>query len=76
MIAPNRPNRSPTQDRRALRRCKRRWRVERTIAWLQNYRRLCIRWEKSQLAFQGFLTWPALSCSSRLDEKAEEAAAH
>ena len=40
MIAPNRLNRSPTQDRRALRRCKRRWRVERTIAWLQNYRRL------------------------------------
>ena len=55
MIAPNRLNRSPTQDRRALRRCKRRWRVERTIAWLQNYRRLCIRWEKSHLAFQGFL---------------------
>jgi hypothetical protein len=26
MIAPNRLNRSPTQDRRALRRCKRRWR--------------------------------------------------
>ena len=55
MIAPNRLNRSQTQDRRALRRCKRRWRVERTIAWLQNYRRLCIRWEKSHLAFQGFL---------------------
>ena len=55
MIAPNRLNRSQTQDRRALRRRKRRWRVERTIAWLQNYRRLCIRWEKSHLAFQGFL---------------------
>jgi len=55
MIAPNRLNRSQTQDGRALRRCKRRWRVERTIAWLQNYRRLCIRWEKSHLAFQGFL---------------------
>ena len=55
MIAPNRLNRSQTQDRRALRRSKRRWRVERTIAWLQNYRRLCIRWEKSHLAFQGFL---------------------
>ena len=32
MIAPNRLNRSQTQDRRALRRCKRRWIVERTIA--------------------------------------------
>ena len=33
----------------------RRWTVERTIAWLQNYRRLCFLWEKSHLAFQGFL---------------------
>ena len=56
MIAPNRLNRSQTQDGRALRRSKRRWTVERTIAWLQNYRRLCIRWEKSHLAFQGFLS--------------------
>jgi transposase len=55
MIAPNRLNRSQTQDGRHLRRSKRRWTVERTIAWLQNYRRLCIRWEKSHLAFQGFL---------------------
>jgi len=58
LIAPHRSNRSPqtkTQDGRPLRRYKRRWRVERTIAWLQNYRRLCIRWEKSSKAFQGFL---------------------
>ncbi|MDD5200163.1 MAG: IS5 family transposase [Terrimicrobiaceae bacterium] len=55
MIAPNRANRSKTQDGRPLRRYKRRWTVERTIAWLQNYRRLCIRWEKSLPAFQGFL---------------------
>jgi len=34
---------------------KRRWTVERTIAWLQNYRRLCIRWEKSTEMFQGFI---------------------
>jgi transposase len=60
MIAPNRANRSITQDGRSLRRYKRRWTVERTIAWLQNYRRLCIRWEKSLLAFQGFLH---LACS-------------
>ena len=55
MIAPNRLNRSQTQDGGALRRHKRRWTVERTIAWLQNYRRLCIGWETSHLAFQGFL---------------------
>jgi transposase len=60
MIAPNRANRTPTQDGRPLRRYKRRWTVERTISWLQNHRRLCIRWEKSTQAFQGFLH---LACS-------------
>jgi transposase len=60
MIAPNRSNRAQTQDGRPLRRYKRRWTVERTIAWLQHYRRLCIRWEKSTAMFQGLLH---LSCS-------------
>jgi len=58
LIAPHRRNRSPekiTQDGRALRRYKRRWTVERTIAWIQNFRRLCIRWERSTMLFQGFL---------------------
>jgi transposase len=58
MIAPHRANRLPenkTQDGRQLRRFSRRWTVERTIAWLQNYRRLCIRWEKSSRLFQGYL---------------------
>lgn len=58
LIAPHRQNRRPeskTQDGRPLRRYRRRWKVERTIAWLQNYRRLCIRWEKSTKLFQGFL---------------------
>lgn len=56
LIAPHRRNRRPenvTQDGRALRRCRRRWTVERTIAWIQHFRRLCIRWEKStQNVFQ------------------------
>lgn len=60
MIAPNRANRSITQAGRSLRRDKRRWTAERTIAWLQNYRRLRIRWEKSTVAFHGFLH---LACS-------------
>jgi transposase len=61
LIAPHRANRrTKTQDGRRLRRYRRRWTVERTIAWFQNYRRLCIRWEKSTLLFQGFLH---LSCS-------------
>jgi transposase len=63
MIAPHRSNRRPenvTQDGRALRRYKRRWTVERTISWIQNFRRLCIRYEKSTVMFQGFLH---LSCT-------------
>lgn len=63
MISPHRSNRKPenkTQDGRKLRRYKRRWTVERTIGWLQNYRRLCIRWEKSTAMFQGFIN---LTCS-------------
>src|SRR5690606_11364373 len=58
MIAPHRSNRRPenvTQDGRPLRRYRRRWKVERTIAWIQNFRRLCIRYEKSTTMFQGFL---------------------
>lgn len=57
LIAPHRANRTraKTQDGRSLRRMARRWTVERTIGWLQNFRRLCIRWEKSALLFQGFL---------------------
>lgn len=58
LIAPHRRNRKPenvTQDGRPLRRYKRRWMVERTIAWIQHFRRLCIRWEKSTRLFQGFL---------------------
>lgn len=61
LIAPHRSNRrTKTQDGRVLRRYRRRCTVERTISWFQNYRRLCIRWEKSAALFQGFLH---LSCS-------------
>ena len=58
LIAPHRSNRKAenyTQDGRPLRRYKRRWTVERTIAWIQHFRRLCIRWERSTTLFQGFL---------------------
>ena len=58
LIAPHRAGRKPeniTQDRRPLQRYRRRWTVERSIAWIQNFRRLCIRWEKSTKLFQGFL---------------------
>lgn len=58
LIAPHRSNRKPenkTQDGRPLRRYARRWTVERSIGWFQNFRRLCIRWEKSTKLFQGYL---------------------
>ena len=46
MIAPHRGlRREPTQDGRALRRYRKRWRVERLFAWLHHFRRLVIRWE-------------------------------
>ena len=58
MIAPHKKNRRAeniTQDGRVLRRYKRRWTVERTISWIQNFRRLCIRYERSTVLFQGLL---------------------
>jgi transposase len=56
LIAPNhRRRRRKTQDGRPLRRYRRRWRVERLFAWLQNYRRLIIRHERYAENFLGFL---------------------
>ena len=56
MIAPHRSNRkNRTQDRRALRRYRRRWKVERLFAWLQNFRRLTTRWEHRLDNFLGML---------------------
>ena len=46
MSAPHRSNRKHhTQD--GLRRYRRRWKIERLFAWLQNCRRLTVRWEHS-----------------------------
>jgi len=56
MIAPNRPNRcNQTQDGRELRRCCRRWKIERLFAWLHNFRRLVTRWEFYEANFLGML---------------------
>lgn len=55
MIAPNRRNRKKTQDGRPLRRYKRRWKVERTIAWLQSFRRVRTRDEVKSLNFLGMV---------------------
>ena len=46
LIAPHLSSRQhPTQDRRPLRRYRRRWKIERLFAWLQWFRRLVTRWE-------------------------------
>ena len=56
LIAPHKRNRvrPPTQDGRALRRYRHRWIVERTIAWLGNFRRLVVRWDRSTTIYQAF----------------------
>lgn len=57
LIAPHRANRSKpnTQDGRVLRRYRRRWKVERLFAWLQNFRRLVVRYEYHVENFLGFV---------------------
>jgi transposase len=55
MIAPNRHNRNKSQDGRKLRRYRRRWKVERLFAWMQNFRRLVTRWEYHVENFLGFV---------------------
>ena len=56
LICPHKCNRvrKPTQDGRKLRRYKRRWKVERTIAWLGNFRRLVVRWDRDILIYRAF----------------------
>jgi transposase len=61
MIAPHRNNRKKkkTQDGRKLRRYKRRWKIERLFAWLQNFRRLVVRYEYKE---ENFLGMAQLGC--------------
>jgi transposase len=57
LIAPHRGKRrrQRTQDGRKLRRYKRRWKVERLFAWLQNFRRLVVRYEYHADNFLGMV---------------------
>ena len=43
------------QDGRALRRYRNRWHIERTNAWLQNFRRLFVRYDRLLTSFGGFV---------------------
>jgi transposase len=61
LIAPHRRNRCKpaTQDGRTLRRYKRRWKVERLFAWLQNYRRILVRYDRH---LENYLAFVQLGC--------------
>jgi len=56
LVCPHRRGRRrpPTQDGRALRRYRRRWKIERTIAWFGNFRRLVVRWERNVNVYRAF----------------------
>lgn len=56
LICPHRRGRvrPATQDGRPLRRYRKRWIVERTVSWLQAFRRLVTRYEFYALLFHGF----------------------
>ena len=62
LIAPHRRNRSKpvTQDGRALRRYRRRWKIERLFAWLHNFRRVVTRGEYYP---ENFLGMVQLACA-------------
>lgn len=56
LICPHRRNRKKEkrQDGRSLRRYKKRWKVERTFAWLNNFRRLVVRWDFKVKSYRAF----------------------
>lgn len=57
LIAPHRRNRRKplTQDGRPLRRYRRRWKIERLNAWLQNWRRVLVRHDYYLENYTGFV---------------------
>jgi len=57
LIAAHRRNRTKpkTQDGRPLRRTRRRWKVERLNAWLQNARRIVVRYERDVNHYTAFV---------------------
>ncbi len=61
MISPNHSTRKlQNQDKRKLRRYKRRWLVERVFAWLMRSRRLVTRYEHKA---ENFLAFVELACA-------------
>ena len=56
LICPHRRRRvrRPAQDRRKLRRYAKRWKVERSLSWMQFFRRLVTRYEYYAFLFHSF----------------------
>jgi transposase len=56
-IIPKRENNQVAthQDGRKMRRYRRRWMIERTNAWLQNFRRLVVRYERKVKNFEALV---------------------
>lgn len=44
------------EDKRKLRRFRKRWKIERTNAWLQNFRRIQVRYDRILTVFQSFFS--------------------
>ena len=67
LVCPHRRNRTkaPTQDGRSLRRYRRRYKIERSISWLQNFRRLVTRYEHRAYRFLGFVQLACLMITLR-----------
>lgn len=67
LVAPHKENRKKpkTQDGRVLRRYANRWKIERLFAWLQNYRRVVIRWERHLCNYEAIVQIACLSILMR-----------
>lgn len=63
LVAPHKENRKKpkTQDGRVLRRYANRWKIERLFAWLQNYRRVTVRWERYLANYEAIVQIACLS---------------
>ena len=61
LICPQRSNqKTKVQDGRKLRRYKHRWIIERTNSWLQNYRRVLVRFDRIFTMYSAFVTLACL----------------
>lgn len=67
LICPHRRNsKRPPLDGRKMRRYRQRWKIERSIGWLETYRRVATRYERNSDLFLGFVQ---LACLIRVITK-------